>query len=253
MSLLLALLAGCSETPMGRSQLALMPDDIMAQMGREAFASMVQQEKLADGARNARVQCIAGHIIAAAESLYPQFMSRGEWEIAVFANATPNAFAMPGLRIGVFQGMLALAENDAQLAAVLGHEVGHVLASHSNERMTQELGINLILLLIGLFSDLDSVLVYQALGLGAQYGVILPFSRAHETEADLIGLRLMAAAGYAPEESSRLWINLSDLGSGQPLEFLSTHPSHDTRIENLTAAEGSVADLYEASVQARCP
>jgi Zn-dependent protease with chaperone function len=189
---------------MGRSQLALMPDDIMAQMGRKAFASMLQQEERVAGAVDARVQCIAGHITAAAERLYPQFMPPGTWEVAVFANAMPNAFAMPGLRIGVFEGMLALAENDAQLAAVIGHEVGHVLASHSNERVTQEFGINLILLLIGLFSELDSILVYQALGLGAQYGVILPFSRAHESEADLIGLRLMAAAGYAPEESNRL-------------------------------------------------
>ena len=237
---------------MGRSQLALMPDDIMAQMGREAFASMLQQEERVAGAGDARVQCIAGQITAAAERLYPQFMPPGTWEVAVFANATPNAFAMPGLRIGVFEGMLALAENDAQLAAVIGHEVGHVLASHSNERVTQEFGMNLILLLIGLFSELDSILVYQALGLGAQYGVILPFSRAHESEADLIGLRLMAAAGYAPEESSRLWAKMSQLGRGQPLEFLSTHPSHDTRIENLTAAQTGVAELYALSVPAHC-
>ena len=237
---------------MGRSQLALMPDDIMAQMGREAFASMLQQEERVARAGDARVQCIAGHITAAAERLYPQFMPPGTWEVAVFANATPNAFAMPGLRIGVFEGMLALAENDAQLAAVIGHEVGHVLASHSNERVTQEFGINLILLLIGLFSELDSILVYQALGLGAQYGVILPFSRAHESEADLIGLRLMAAAGYAPEESSRLWVKMGQLGRGQPLEFLSTHPSHDTRIANLTAAQAVVAEMYALSVPARC-
>ncbi len=249
---IVVLLAGCSESPMGRPQLALMPEEIMADMGREAFAGMLDAQPLADEVTSQRVQCISEHIIDVAGDLYPAAMKAGRWEVAVFENGVPNAFAMPGLRIGVFTGMLEITDNDAQLAAVLGHEVGHVLANHSNERMTQELGINLILLLVGFFSEIDSRLVYQVLGAGAHYGVTLPFSREHESEADLIGMNLMAAAGYDPSENPALWRNMGRVAGDQPLEFLSTHPNHESRIKRLEQHLPIARDLYESASPPPC-
>ncbi len=232
--IVLVFASGCDVTPMGRQQLTLMPPEYLDDMGRQAFAAMKSSEPIAQNSRSEQqVSCIARHVIDAANRLYPGYTNNREWEVVVFDNPAANAFAMPGNKIGVFTGLIELAEDDDQLAAVIGHEVGHVLARHGNERVSQELGISAILLLIGLFTEIDSQLALQALGLGAHYGVTLPFSRAHETEADIIGLNLMSAAGFDPNASVGLWQNMSSASAGGPPEFLSTHPGHDTRIENL--------------------
>lgn len=231
---LLLCLTGCDVTPMGRQQLTLMPPAYLDDMGRAAFAELKQSETIAqDQQSDAKVNCIAQHVVGAATELYPTYANNGDWEVVVFDNPAANAFAMPGNKIGVFSGLIDVADNDDQLAAVIGHEVAHVLARHGNERMTQELGIGVVQLLVGLFTEIDSQLALQALGLGAHYGVTLPFSRVHESEADIIGLNLMAAAGFDPEASIALWQNMSEATGDSPPEFLSTHPGHDTRIENL--------------------
>jgi predicted Zn-dependent protease len=231
-----ALLAGCERTPAGRLQLALVPESIMTDMGTQAFADMRQQRPLVQhGTTPARVRCVLDRITDQVAAVYPEARAPAEWQIAVFDDASPNAFALPGGHVGVHSGLLNVASNNAQLAAVLGHEVAHMLADHGNERMTQKLGVNAVLLLIGLFADIDSAMVFQALGIGAELGITLPFSRAHEREADLMGLELMAAAGFDPAESVALWRNMARAGGDQPPEFLSTHPAHDNRIESLQA------------------
>ncbi|MHA7834967.1 MAG: M48 family metallopeptidase, partial [Algiphilus sp.] len=159
----------------------------------------------------------------------------------------------PGGYIGVHRGLLQLADNNAQVAAVIGHEVGHVLARHGNERMTQKLGIRIALVLFGLLSDIESEQFLRMLGLGAHVGIALPFSRHHEREADVMGLHLMAAAGYRPEESVAFWRNMAALGGEQPPALLSTHPHHDNRIAQLSGQVATVRSLYGRRAIPDCP
>lgn len=251
----LLLLAGCEETPAGRSQVALVPENLMAQMGEDAFDQLrLRQPVSRDAAVNRQVQCVAREIVAAAEISYSAADLPDAWEVVVFEDTSPNAFALPGGRIGVHTGLLRVAETPDQLAAVIGHEVAHVLADHGNERLTQQLGIKAVLLLVGFFgeSDLGQQQLMQALGLGAQLGISLPFSRTHEEEADLMGLAIMARAGFDPQQSVELWRNMAAAGGGQPPEFLSTHPAHGSRIEALQKAMGEAMEIYRAATLADC-
>jgi predicted Zn-dependent protease len=251
----LALLAGCDETPTGRSQLALVPEHLMAEMGADTFDQLRRDQPVSrDAAINRQVACVSQEIVAAAEAIYSTDDFPEAWEVVVFEDASPNAFALPGGRIGVHTGLLKVAETPDQLAAVIGHEVGHVLADHGNERLTQQLGIKAGMLVVGLLGegDMGQQQLMQALGLGAQLGISLPFSRAHEEEADLMGLAIMAQAGFDPHESVALWRNMAAAGGGQPPEFLSTHPAHASRIEALQQAMEEAVALYRATTPAGC-
>ncbi|MGB5457188.1 MAG: M48 family metallopeptidase, partial [Gammaproteobacteria bacterium] len=169
--------------------------------------------------------------------------------VRVFADDQANAFALPGNKIGVYEGLLKYAVNQHQLAAVIGHELAHVVAQHGNERVSEQLatqaGMSIAAVALGSSqtSDSNKQLILAGLGLGVQYGVILPFSRTHESEADLIGLDLMAESGFLPTESVKLWENMSKAGGGAP-EFLSTHPSSTTRIKDLKARMPRALDKY---------
>ena len=188
----LVFLTGCQESPTGRNRLALVPDTVLADMGQDSFEQMKQQNTVITRPDiNRLVQCITEALVSAAQARYPGAPMPDSWEIAVFENATPNAFALPGGKIGVHSGLLELAENQAQLATVIGHEIAHVLADHGNERLTQELGLQAGMLLVGLFteSEIAENQIQQALGIGAQLGITLPFSRAHESEARITSLQ----------------------------------------------------------------
>ncbi|MBA1146322.1 M48 family metallopeptidase [Ectothiorhodospiraceae bacterium WFHF3C12] len=246
-------LAGCDQTPTGRNQIALVPEDMLTRMGQETFTEMKRAHRASeDDAAREMVQCVARAVIAAAADQYPEAERPERWEVVLFDNPTPNAFALPGGHIGVHSGLLRVAGNPDQLAAVMGHEVGHLLADHGNERLTQQLGIKAVLIVVGLFTDIENRELLQALGLGAQLGITLPFSRAHEREADVMGLNIMAAAGFRPDESVALWRNMADQSSGQPIEFLSTHPAHDTRIELLQTNMERAERRYRQAVPAAC-
>lgn len=253
LAVLLLGVTACDQTPTGRSQLALVPEDTLAEMGRDAFEEMKRTQPISDDhAARGAVACVAREVIAAAAAQYPEADRPENWDVVLFDNPTPNAFALPGGYIGVNSGLLRVAENPDQLAAVIGHEVGHLLADHGNERLTQQLGIKAVLLVIGLFTDIENQELLQAMGLGAQLGITLPFSRAHEREADLMGLNIMAAAGFQPTESVALWRNMAERDGGQPLEFLSTHPAHDTRIKLLEANIPTAADIRRDAGASRC-
>ena len=224
----LALQAGCTTSPTGRSQLVLMPDSEINQMGLQAFTTIKKETKIERSTgTNQYVQCVVQAITREVG---------GNWEVVVFDDTDANAFALPGGKIGVYTGMLKVAENQDQLATVIGHEVAHVLAHHSNERVSQkfavEQGLNLINAIASPQSGTGQTLM-GLLGVGAQYGVLLPYSRIQESEADILGLDLMAKAGFDPRASIRLWQNMARAGGGQPPEFLSTHPSHSSRISDL--------------------
>ncbi|WP_421853756.1 M48 family metalloprotease [Marinomonas sp.] len=170
-----------------------------------------------------------------------------------------NAFALPGYKVGVYTGLLKVADNQSQLAAVVGHELAHVIARHGNERVSTQLATSQALALGYQLSGEESpekVAIFQALGLGAQIGIILPFSRTHESEADLLGQEYMAKAGFDPRESVQLWRNMSANGGSKTPELLSTHPANSTRIEGLQNAMPPNLATYETLVaqnrQAQC-
>ena len=222
------LLSGCATSPTGRSQLLMMSNSEMEQMGVQSFAMLKKDMTIEQDVKiNAYVRCVATAITNEVG---------GDWEVVVFKEDSANAFALPGRKIGVHTGLLSVAQNQDQLAAVLGHEVAHVLANHGNERVSQKTmvnqGISITQAILNPQSELGQTGM-GLLGVGAEYGIIMPFSRAHESEADIYGLDLMAKAGFDPQESVTLWVNMGKAGGESSPEFMSTHPAHETRITDL--------------------
>ncbi|NNJ50032.1 MAG: M48 family metallopeptidase [Gammaproteobacteria bacterium] len=244
-----ATLLSCATSPEGRNQLKLIPDEQMDAMGAQSFEQMKQQSPITkDQNIQQYVLCIANKIIPhVAQNPDPK-----RWEVVVFEDDQANAFALPGYKIGVYTGLLKYAKNQDQLAAVMGHEVAHVIAKHGNERvsnqMATEAGLSIATAVLGGTQNENSTLILAGLGLGAQYGIILPFSRSHESEADLIGLDLMAKAGFDPAQSVPLWQNMSQSGAAPP-EFMSTHPSSDTRISQLKERIPGANIAYQEAVR----
>lgn len=240
------LLSACITSPTGRSQFAFMPDDQINQMGLQAFDNLKKQKPISTNSKyNQLASCIAGAITQE---------TGGNWEVVVFKDDTPNAFALPGNKIGIHTGMLTLADNQDQLAAVIGHEIGHVLAKHSNERASQEMAVSQGMGIIQAVSAPQTTLGQTALGLlgvGAQYGILMPYSRVHESEADMIGVDLMAKAGFDPRQSIGLWQKMEQASQGQqPIEFMSTHPSHATRIQDLARHMPHAMELFQQAQSA---
>jgi predicted Zn-dependent protease len=215
----------------------------MAKMGTQSYAEMKQKTPVSkDPVLNARVACVAG-------PLTDLVGGRAKWEFTVFDTDDVNAFALPGGKIGVYRGLFKAVRNPGQLAAVLGHEIGHVQARHSNERASTEVLTSLGLKATEMFtgSGGSSKAANVALGLGAQYGILMPFGRKQESQADAIGMKLMARAGFDPNEAIQLWRNMQQVGGKGPPAWLSTHPSGKQRITALKEQLPKVMPLYEAA------
>ncbi len=242
-----ALLAGCAQSPTGRNQMLLFSPQQMNQLGADSFTQMKQQEKVSTDARmNAYVGCVAKAVTAQVPASY----GITSWEVVVFDSKEINAFALPGGKIGVYSGLLKVAKNQDQLATVIGHELTHVLAQHSNERLSRDqltgIGLAVADAAIGSSDSLGGAATMAALGLGVQVGIALPFGRTQESEADRLGLELMARAGFNPAEAVTLWQNMSAASGGKaPPQLLSTHPSDQSRIANLQAQQAEVQPLYQ--------
>lgn len=241
----------CTSSPTGRNQLLLFSDQDMSSLGAQSFEQMKQQQTVSkDPKINAYVQCVTNAITQHVPK-QPGFMS---WEVVVFDSDQVNAFALPGGKIGVYTGLLNVAVNQDQLATVIGHEIAHVLADHSNERLSQSQIANAGLQITSIALGSSDYAQYRqatmaALGLGVQYGVLMPYGRTQESEADLVGLELMAKSGFDPNQSIDLWKNMAKASGGsQPPELLSTHPSHSTRIQDLTAKIKSLPNYSVARV-----
>ena len=233
---LLVVAAACATVPYTkRTQLVLLSEAQEVALGAEAYREVLAQATVVDDSRLLTpIRDVADRIAHVANK--PQY----HWEVSVIDDDSMiNAFALPGGKIGVYSGLLPLAHDSGGLATVIGHEVAHALARHAGERMSQSLMLQIgtvgLSVALGAQSPATRDAVMQAFGLGAQIGVILPFSRSQEAEADHIGLILMAEAGYDPRVALDLWTRFETAGDRVPPEFLSTHPGYDTRQRNLEA------------------
>lgn len=216
-------LTGCTTNPeTGRSQLLLVGDGELSQMALSAWTDMKAKTPISkDPAAGARVVRVGTRIQQAA--------GRGgeAWEFVVFDTRDLNAFVLPGGRVGVYKGLLDFVENDDQLAAILGHETGHVTAHHSAERASQQMAAQLGGSLLG------QSRAAGIFGLGAQYGVLMPYARTQEAEADRLGVDYMQRAGYDVRQAVRLWERMGQSGGSRPPEVLSTHPDPANRMAGL--------------------
>lgn len=246
-------LASCAQSPTGRSQLQLYPSSELNKMGAASYEEMRKEGKInRDEQVNTYVRCVTDALVENLPGDYAQM----DWQVTVFDEPTVNAFALPGGYIGVYNGLLETAENQHQLAAVIGHEIGHVIAEHSNERISSNMLVGLGLQIGGVIAstqmDSDEAgLLMAALGIGAQVGVLLPYSRTHESESDELGLEYMADAGFQLDQAPELWRNMKAASGGSaPPELLSTHPNPDTRIQDLEAQIPSLQSRYQQAVAA---
>lgn len=247
---------GCQDGPFGRQQVVAMNQQQESALGLEAFEQVMAESKVVNNTKDVEiVKKVARRLIAATKS--PEFLAATktkevefEWEVEVVQDEQVNAFCLPGGKIVVYTGILPVAVNEAGLATVMGHEISHALAHHGAERMAQQKMFQIGMSGAGgSLSDMDPgqrQMVMRALNAGAQYG-ILSYSRSHESEADHMGLLLMASAGYNPEESIHFWERMTEAtaGGARPPEFLSTHPSHQTRISDLVNWMPEAKPLYE--------
>ncbi|WP_200388259.1 M48 family metallopeptidase [Thiocapsa imhoffii] len=249
LSLLLAILIGCATAPeTGRRQVLLIDTAEEARMGLQAFQQIKQQQTISKNQRaNAQLQAVGKRIASVVN------MPNASWEFVLFEADEPNAFALPGGKIGVNTGILPITKNEAGLATVLAHEIAHVTARHGAERLSHgmlvQLGGTALSGALGGQAAATRDVVMQAYGIGSQLGVMLPYSRMQEYEADRIGLLYMARAGFDPREATGFWERFQDYnrsrGGGRTPEFLSTHPVDRSRIEQLQGLMPQAMAEYE--------
>ncbi|NEV93076.1 M48 family metallopeptidase [Psychroflexus sp. YR1-1] len=242
--LLFIIILSCGTNPFtGKSTLALVPNSQILPMSFEQYNKVLEEKEVVKEGEEAQMIQRVGFKIANAaerwlnENGYSNYTDDYRWEFSLIKDDQKNAWAMPGGKVAFYTGILPVAKNEAGVAAIMGHEVAHALANHGQQRMSagqiQQAAGAVGMLALG--DDQESQQLFaMAYGIGSQVGVMLPFSRKHETEADRIGIKLMAIAGYNPEEASRLWRRMQESSGGAgPPTFLSTHPSNEERIQNL--------------------
>ncbi len=254
-SLLLALaiataIGGCTTTtsPTGRTQyLGAISQEQLNQLGGQAFAeAKAKTSQTTDARQTTYVRCVVNALV---HELPSQWQATG-WETAVFVDKEPNAFALPGGKVGVNTGIFTVARNQDQLATVIAHEIGHVVSRHHEERITRQAGAQGALQLVGALlgsrygQDAANAAV-QGGGILAQTGFLLPGSRAQESEADVVGQQLMAKAGFDPREAVNLWQNMITSGGNRQPEWLSTHPDPQSRLGELRGRAVSLVPTYE--------
>lgn len=238
------IVVACATSPLGRRQLKLVSDEQMTQMGVASFTDLKQKTpETKDAKASGYVNCVARNVTAV-------MGGSTAWEVRTFEDKAVNAFALPGGKIGVYTGLLKVAKTQDQLAAVIGHEVAHVIAGHSAERVSESVAAELGLTVVQAGTGING----EMLGVAANVFFLMPNSRTHESEADLLGMDYMAKAGFDPRASIALWQNMSQSGGQKPPELLSTHPSDQTRIRNLEQRLSIALPLYEqARAQGRKP
>jgi predicted Zn-dependent protease len=219
-------------------------------LGLQSYQQVLSQSQaISSGPELEMVKGVAGRLATATGKTGQDF----DWRVSLIQDGKVNAFCLPGGKIVVYTGIIPTAQNEAGLATVLGHEMAHATSRHGAQRVLQQNLTQTVMTGVAVsLSDMDydkQRAVMGALGAGAQFGVLMPFGRKHESEADEVGLIYMARAGYDPQESIRFWQRMEQSGSAQPPEFLSTHPSHGTRIAQLQALMPKALEVYNHSQQ----
>jgi metalloendopeptidase OMA1, mitochondrial len=242
-----SLLVGCTTVPeTGRRQLMLVSPEQETQMGLQSFAQVKQQERVSNDPRhNARIERIGRRIAASVGRELPN----AQWEFVVFESDQVNAFALPGGKVGVYTGLLKLADSDDEIASVIGHEIAHVTSRHGGERMSQQIAAAGGAALVGVAANDSKYQEYFLAGYGLlATGTVLKYSRDHETEADGVGLRFAAGAGYDPRAAITFWQKMAAKSEGkEPWKWMSTHPPSAERIANLQRLAPQYLSLYEES------
>ena len=242
-----AIATGCRSVPMtGRKQLLVGSEAKEIEMGKQAYAELMASETPSTNAAAAALVQRVGDRIAAASG-----RTDYEWEFRLIAGETPNAFCLPGGKVAVYEGILPVCQSEAGLAGVMSHEVAHALARHGGERMNQQMVVNGlgagVNILTGQMDEKKKQMIAGAYGAASKYGVVLPYSRKHESEADAIGLTLMAQAGYDPSEASEFWTRFGASAGPKPPEFLSTHPADAKRAAALRTQLPEAMAVYNAA------
>ncbi len=253
---LLGFLAACSTVAVtNRRQMNLIPNSTMFATSFQQYDGFLKEHKVVTGTSQSEMVKRVGARIQKAVEKY--FANRGKssalagykWEFNLVQDKQLNAWCMPGGKVVFYTGIMPVCKNETGIAVVMGHEIAHAIANHGSERMTQQMAVQ------GLGTVLSTAmrdkpektqaLWMQAFGVGAQFGVMLPYSRLHESEADEMGLMFMAMAGYNPEEAVTFWTRMSKMGGQKPPEFMSTHPSDATRIRKIKAKLPEALKYYK--------
>jgi predicted Zn-dependent protease len=245
-----ALLVACATTtsPTGRTQyVGGVSQQQLNQLGEQAFA---EARRKTPQSRDARQNAYVGCVVNAVVRQLPAPWNQQRWDYALFENADANAWALPGGKVGVYTGIFKVAKNQDQLAAVVAHEVGHVIARHHDERITRQLGAAGAVQLLGALAGDYGQIAAQGGSVLAQAGFLLPNSRAQETEADLVGQDIMAQAGFDPRGAVELWRNMAAAGGARPSEWLSTHPDPASRLRELASRAEALLPTMQAARRA---
>ncbi len=256
--LLVVLMFSCTKVPVsGRRQMHLLPESMLINMGASSYRQILQQTPPSSASNvNSMMVKNMGQKMSQAVAKYLKSKKQSsriegfKWEFNLVNSKDVNAFCLPGGKVIINEGILAVTQTEAALAVVMGHEIAHAIARHGNERMSQGLlvatgGLALQIALSQNPSETNNLFL-QSYGLGTQMG-ILKYSRTHESEADKIGLIFCAMAGYNPQEAIGFWERMSKIGSAKPPQILSTHPSDDTRIKDLKAFMPKALKYYKPS------
>jgi len=251
------LLLSCSTVPVtGRKQLSLIPGSTMLSMSLQQYDEFLKTNKLSTNKRQTQmVKTVGKRIQKAVEGYFAGKNVSGElkdydWEFNLVESPEVNAWCMPGGKVVVYTGILPITKDEAGLAVVMGHEIAHAVAKHGNERMSQglitQMGGMALSIALEEKPEKTKQLWMAAFGIGAQFGVILPYSRLHENEADRLGMVFMAMAGYDPHRAVEFWTRMAKMKGGKsPPEFMSTHPSDETRIRKIKASLPEAMQYYK--------
>jgi predicted Zn-dependent protease len=251
-----AIIMGCSVVPItGRKQISLLPESEMIAMGLSSYTEFMKvNPESSDKINNKLVKDIGTNISASVEFFFGANGMEGrldgyKWEYSLVDNKEPNAFCLPGGKVVVNSGILPYTADKNGLAVVISHEIAHAVARHGNERMSQQLLIQLggVALNEAVKNKPEETKnIYNTVyGIGSQFGVMLPYSREHELEADKLGLIFMAMAGYDPQTAVGFWERMSNSGGEKPPEFMSTHPSDERRISKIKEAMAEILKYYK--------
>ncbi len=252
---LLSFFQSCSEVPLiGRTQMAFLPESNMVEMGLTGYSQFMNENKVSsDRVQTDMVKKAGARIAVAVEEYLRQngFQDRlndFKWEFNLVESDEINAWCMPGGKVVFYTGILPLTQSEAGIAVVMGHEIAHAVARHGNERMSQQLLIQLggvaLSEAVKTKPEETQMIFLAAYGAGSQLGLLLPYSRKHEYEADRLGLMFMAMAGYDPNEAPRFWARMSQMGGSNTPEFLSTHPVSEKRIAELNKLIPEAMNYY---------